>query len=77
MIGVPGQNHKRSAAGVPLCGKDQLGFMWDKAEQVDCRACQLVMRHPELAADIEELTIVKELAKEVELLSLAAGGNGK
>lgn len=60
MVAPSGPYHKRNEDGNPLCGSDQLGYMWIDKKQVTCRACQLILRHPEIE------TTAKELAKEYD-----------
>ena len=57
MVGANCTQHKRvirNGKYTPLCGDDQLGYMWDEDEKVSCRACQILLKHPELPPEVVE-----------------------
>ncbi len=55
MVAPRGTYHKQTDRGEPLCGRDQLGYMWTDNNLVTCRACQLILKHPEIVSSAREL----------------------
>lgn len=68
--GVGGVHHKRGPDGYPLCGQDQIGFMFDSWNDVSCRACHLSRNY----ASLSELC--DKLADQLDVCSLTLRDDG-